>query len=137
MTSCAFKIHKASGPGRGKPSLYDWRRWTELVEGSVSPQRVPNSERHASRNNTSPYQLRRTHAARFDVKIDSGITILSPLLEELCNSKVSSKTLLLHQPFAMNITNNVAKSIHVINVICNVFQENLISYIHISCYTVG
>ena len=40
------------------------------------------------------------HAARLDVKSD-----------ELCNSKVSSETLLLHQPFAMNITNNVAKSL--------------------------
>ena len=50
------------------------------------------------------------HAARFDVKSDSGIitvTFFSPLLDELCNSKVSSETL---QPFAMNITNNVAKS---------------------------
>ena len=54
------------------------------------------------------------HAARFDVKSDSGIitvTFFSPLLDELCNSKVSSETLLLHQPFAMNITNNVAKSL--------------------------
>ena len=54
------------------------------------------------------------HAARLDVKSDSGIitvTFLSPLLDELCNSKVSSETLLLHQPFAMNITNNVAKTL--------------------------
>jgi hypothetical protein len=53
------------------------------------------------------------HAARLDVKSDSGITtvtFVSPLLDELCNSKVSSGTLLLHQPFTMNITNNVAKS---------------------------
>ena len=54
------------------------------------------------------------HAARLDAKSDGGITTVtffSPLLDELCNLKVSNETLLLHQPFAMNITNNVAKTL--------------------------
>ena len=51
------------------------------------------------------------YSARVDIKTNheiKTITIFSPLLDKFCNGKVTTETLLLHEPFNITVSDSVA-----------------------------